>query len=374
MLSRIKFDIQDLFQEILDQIPQEVFNSKDTTFVDVEAGGGQSYQAIKNKLLAAGHSEEDVKNRVTMFFNSSFEQNYAINKNSVNCNTGLIDKMDNMIGKFDVCLTNPPYQHQEVGNTKSSPVWHHHVEKNFSLVKENGYVGMIHPPQWRNPEGETKLANKILFENQLLYVSCHSYDEGKETFGVGTAYDWHVSKKIKPYKKTTVSFQDKKLLDIDLSNVNFLPSGYYTEIQNLIAESEEDRVEFISERSTYGNDKPHMAKTQDTKFKYPCIYTITKNDVNLWYTNDNKRGHFGKSKVIWSNGSGTRPIIDKEGKFGVMNFSYAICDKPENLKNIAKALESKKMLEIMKHNLFTNGIYNNTIIKMFKKDFWKDFI
>ena len=61
-------------------------------------------------------------------------------------------------------------------------------------------------------------------------------------------------------------------------------------------------------------------------------------------------------------------------EYGLTQYAYAIADDPENLENIAKALASEKMKKLMSCNLFKNGIYEEKIIKMFKKDFWKDFV
>ena len=49
-----------------------------------------------------------------------------------------------------------------------------------------------------------------------------------------------------------------------------------------------------------------------------------------------KKSHFDTPKVIWSNGLGTYPIIDKNGDYGLTQFSYAIIDKREKLNNIEK--------------------------------------
>lgn len=98
-----------------------------------------------------------------------------------------------------------------------------------------------------------------------------------------------------------------------------------------------------------------------------------KNEPSFWYSSINK-GHFGNKKVIWANGS-SGVIIDNNGEYGLTQFSRAIVDDVENLYNIKKALESEKFIkEVM---LFKNGLghkYNNKVISMLKKDFWKEFI
>jgi len=277
------------------------------------------------------------------------------------------DKFDNVVG-------NQPYSYKKPGQDKSTMIWHLFIPKAFDVVKKNGNVSLTNPPLWRKPEGVAKIANETLFSKQLLDVSCHGFEEGYETFGAGTAYDSWTAKNCSPTELTNVKFQDGEVLDVDLTNTNFLPSGYYSEIMKLITDNIEERVDFIFSRSAYGSDKTNISIEKTGKFLNPCVYTVTKDKINLWYSDTTENGHFGIPKVIWSNGSGTRPIIDNDGEYGLMQFTYAIADEPENLENIAKALASEKMKKLMSCNLFTNGIYNNTIIKMFKKDFWKEFV
>ena len=154
----------------------------------------------------------------------------------------------------------------------------------------------------------------------------------------------------------------------------FIPTDKFKEFENLIGNINEDRVNVLFDRTMYGNDKLNMSKTKDNKYKFPCVYTITKKTgINLWYSSENK-GHFGIPKVIWSNGLGTYPIIDKIGEYGITNFAAAIVDSIENLDNIKKALDNPKFLELMKYVKFKNDIYDYRVIATFRKDFWKQFI
>jgi hypothetical protein len=87
-----------------------------------------------------------------------------------------------------------------------------------------------------------------------------------------------------------------------------------------------------------------------------------------------RKGHFGIPKVIWSNGLGTYPIIDKDGEYGLTQFSYGIVDKIENLNKIKTALESERFIRMMSYVKFTNNKYNYKVIGLFIKDFWRYFI
>jgi hypothetical protein len=109
------------------------------------------------------------------------------------------------------------------------------------------------------------------------------------------------------------------------------------------------------------------------------VYTITKkDDVKLFYTNTKNNGHFNLPKVIWSNGLGTYPIIDKEGYYALTQFSYGIVDDIENLEKIEKCLKSKRFQKDINLNtkfISTEGnpLAYPKIIATFRKDFWKEY-
>ena len=63
------------------------------------------------------------------------------------------------------------------------------------------------------------------------------------------------------------------------------------------------------------------------------------------------------------------------GKYGLTQFSYAIADKPENLKKIKEAMDSARFIKLMNYTVFgQNHKYNYKVIALFKKDFWKYFL
>ena len=86
-----------------------------------------------------------------------------------------------------------------------------------------------------------------------------------------------------------------------------------------------------------------MNRIKDDIFKHKCCYTITqKNGMSFFYSNIQK-GHFGIPKVIWSNGAGTYPIIDEDGKYGLTQFSYAIIDEKCNFRKYIYCYEFKRI-------------------------------
>lgn len=89
-----------------------------------------------------------------------------------------------------------------------------------------------------------------------------------------------------------------------------------------------------------------------------------------------KEEHFGEVKVIIPPGriSSVTVLADKEGKYGLTEFCWAIKSTQSNVENIAAAMNSKKFKKIAYACSVSKLEYNKNIIGTFKKDFWKDFV
>ena len=67
--------------------------------------------------------------------------------------------------------------------------------------------------------------------------------------------------------------------------------------------------------------------------------------------------------------------MDKEGKYGLTEFTYSIVDDVKNLEMIQKALKSEDFIKnIMGYEKGVGHIYNRRIMETFRKDFWKEFV
>ena len=136
------------------------------------------------------------------------------------------------------------------------------------------------------------------------------------------------------------------------------------------------RVELLYSRSMYGTDKPNMQKEQDEEFCYPCLHTVSTiaGKYTLWYSNV-KRDYFGTPKIVFVKGYQPGvPYLDLEGTYGLTQCVAAIKDSPEVLPIIAKAMDSDKFRGIMQKVQYTTHAWDLNIIRMFRKDFWKEFI
>lgn len=111
MLGRLKFELDELANEMLDQLPEELFRSKTTTFLDPYMGGGQFVKEIEARLRRYGHSDKNISQRVFGVESSELRVNYAVNKYGL---VGQYFVCENYLEydekmKFDVVIGNPPY-------------------------------------------------------------------------------------------------------------------------------------------------------------------------------------------------------------------------------------------------------------------------
>jgi hypothetical protein len=277
-----------------------------------------------------------------------------------------------MVEKFDLIIQNPPYQKRNDGDRKPFPLWDKFVFKSFGILKDTGYMVMVHPNGWRNIDGDFKYIQNIL-KNSILYINMNSVQEGEKIFGASTSFDYYIVSKSKNVGLTEINDFEDNIVHVDISNFEIIPNSEISLIYSLIASENEEKLEIKYSRSKYGTDKPHMSKNKTEIFKYPCAYSILKNSqVNLFFSN--KKEEFFEPKVIFGNGANPTYFIDRDGEYGMTQFTFGIIG---NIEIIEKSLLSKRSIidRITKATKFisTNGnpILYPKILSIFRHDFFE---
>lgn len=269
---------------------------------------------------------------------------------------------------FDVIMGNPPYN-SDSGN-KGNNLWPKFIYKSLNMLNPAGYLVFITPRGWRSMNND--LFIEMSQERQLDYLEIHDVRDGLKNFKCNTTYDSYIIENIRPYKKTIIIDVDNIEYKIDIRNKPFIPNGMISQIYGLISNTSE-KCDANYYRTAYGADKKWVSRYKSDKYKYPVIYTIDKNDnPTIFYSSTNENGQFGLSKFIFSNGSGL--LCDPNGQFGITEWSYCIYDKKTNLKKIEKCFRNKEFAKIIKNIQTTSQKYNIPVMKLFKKDFYKEFI
>ena len=226
MLSRMKFEIEPLVAEILDQLPTDIWTSKTTTFLDPAIGGGQFVRAIEQRLRSYGHSDNNIRSRVYGFENSNLHIKFAINKYKL---VGQYNKkfyedfleMNNDM-KFDVIVGNPPYVDSSVGKI---PLYDKFVEKSTKLSKNT--IAYIIPSGFAtSDERNGDSVRKLVFNantKKIKFLEADTFESANVNtlyFIVQKTYTGEVDIASKdkqytiPYTKGDYIWNDKILLDI----------------------------------------------------------------------------------------------------------------------------------------------------------------
>lgn len=371
-----------LINEMLDKLPNDVWYDPKLKWLDPCAGIANFPFIIYERLMIGlKNIIIDDKQRKKHILT---EMIYMVELDNENCNHirelfkyydinlyegSFFDYETNI--KYDIIVLNPPYQELKEGNKKSKKVWNNILYKCHNCLNDDGYLLPIHPCGWRDVNGVLKKIFDYNKARNLIYLNMNSYREGKKYFNCYTNYDYYLLKNTLTNNNITkINDFDNLEYDINLNEWDFIPSGMFSEINKLLKSDELTNV--IHDRSVYETRSKYLSKTKKDIYKYPIVYVITKKDgVKLLYSCED-RCHFGIPKVIWSNGMGTYPVIDKKGKYGLTQFAYAIVDDVDNLNDIKKALENPYFIKLMSYCIFGKlEKYNYKVIALFKKDFYK---
>ena len=274
------------------------------------------------------------------------------------------------INFFDIIIGNPPYQNNNNNKGSGNTLWNLFVEYalNTWLINK-GYLLYVHPRGWRQIKNKT---GELMRKKQIIYLNMNNVEKGLEIFNCATDFDYYLIENTNVYKKTIINdYTNKEYKYLINEKLLFIPNHDLNEIYKMINIVDDNG--FMNDQSSYEPRKSYMSNTKTEVNKYPCIYSInTKNEVSLKWSSINTKGHFNVSKFIFSNGNGH--IKDINGEYGLTQWAYAFKCNSKDIDNLEKVFNSNKFKNIINAINLTSNKYNYNIIKLFKKDFWKDFI
>lgn len=293
MIERLKFKIDDLVNEILDILPESLFEREDTTFLDVSMGGGQFVRIIEERLRSHGHSDENISNRVFGYENNKLAVQYATNVHGLVgtykaiSNNKLFNKKT--IKKHNVVVGNPPYAND---NPKASngKKWPRFVELAVEHTKRGGYTSLVVPNSWTKGSISTK-GSGILWEylNQYDMIHINNHDCGKH-FDRGVAFSYFVLSKTKP-KGNGILVQNRKQYQVPFHTLSMLPKEPMAiDIVNQFFQSD-NTIEHTLVTNTRNKT---MGIVEDGK--YPVF-----SNGKILHTNSEKYDQEEKVLIPWSN-------------------------------------------------------------------------
>lgn len=281
--------------------------------------------------------------------------------------------------QFDVVIMNPPYQPPTKknapgeGSGSRSVLWDKFVVLGLEILQPDGFLAAIHPTKWRKPDDKMF---PVITGNRIHYLEMHTKQDGINTFGASTPFDWYVLQKASPNGKVEVRDTSGQSHSLDLSSFSFLPNNYFPLIAKLVGKKDDKKCEVLHSFSAYEHRKAWMHATKTNKFKYPCVHsTPTTGNPRLWFSSKREE-FFGVSKVVFGDSDTiANVIIDMDGEYGITDHGIGIAvSSRTNAVRLKKALESPKFNDVLKACRWSQFQIDFRMFREFRADFWKEFV
>ena len=366
MLNRLKFDVGVIAEEILDQIPETLFVSSTTTFLDPAMGGGQFLKAIISRLRKYGHSDENISARIFGYESDIISVKFAKKKcehigTFLEANNFLEEDMSK---KFDVIVGNPPYQNAD----SSLNLWPLFVEKSLCILMDGGYLAYVTPTTWMRPSTDIKRkkengGSKYILKDFMQVYNTTAMNVGtvKSHFNVGSTFCWFLINKAAYQGSTAVIDITGEQFYVDLRKYTVFPNDAPKNVITIFEKMQRhnNKFKFKGVRGKGREDLEFkMEQSEEFKFKYIGSQYNTKNfNKNfgcMMYYSKVKHPDHDKPKVVINYIGDIVPYVDS----GDAGFQYCqVHYLDENEVSGAKTVFSSKLFKLF-YKFVRYGMHN----------------
>ena len=281
---------------------------------------------------------------------------------------------------FDAVIGNPPYNPSGTVGTGHT-IWQLFTHKSLKeWLNTSGYLVFVHPAGWRKPSVEYSkskykdIYNILSIENNLIYLEIHNTKDGMKIFRCGTRYDWYLCQHFCENKKFETIIKDEEgcIEKINLKEKKWIPNKNIKKVYDIF-NGEYYKILYRS-GALYSNNKNILKNKKDDVYNNTVIHSTSGNVITSLYSNTRDKGHFGKSKLIFSEQS-LNCLVDLKGEYGITEHGLAIeiKDEKEGV-NIQKCFENKEFKSLIDSCSWSNYQIDWRLFTCLKKDFWKEFI
>ena len=337
MLGRLKFAIDPLVNEMLDQIPEDfIING---TVLDPAIGGGQFVREIERRKRAAGKTDKEIFKTVFGIEQNVLRKNYAVNKHNLVGNYTVENFLDkdfkNM--KFDVIIGNPPYQDP---NNDKRMLWNQIIDRCVEIIKDNGYIAMVTPATWLT--AKTNIHNSYKMFEQKQVEQAVIFDKDDKPFDEGTSASYTITRNtLRTYdtKLYYAKYQQKQkdfVANINIAKDKIWP-GQLTPI-NLSIHNKlktHKKINFLKSCEFHNQKLKKKKIVSDIKSKdFP--YTHHVSSAITRYTNIKFSAHTTWKAMVPVTSTIDKVVIDNNCGHGEDMFSLYVNDQltAENIKKL----------------------------------------
>lgn len=273
---------------------------------------------------------------------------------------------------FHAVVGNPPYQNKNGNKGTGNTLWDKFVNRSLNVwLNQKGFLVFVHPRGWRQYKNQT---GAIMKSYQIHYLNMNSVAKGIKMFKCSTDYDYYIIEKTPIHKPSRINDYNDEEYDFQISqDMPIIPNHSIKQVMEILTKERSEGNGFICSQSAYEGRRQWMSNTKSQTYKYPCVYSIdAKNVISKKWSSRNDNGHFGIPKFIFSNGNGYH--LDYNGEYGLTQWAYAITCSKDEMKMVETVYKSRNFNNIVDAIRLTSNKYNYNVMKLFKKEFWKEFI
>lgn len=386
----------ELIDEILDEIPIEIWRNPDSKWLDPAAGMGNFSALVYCRLLKTLESKipdlearksHILQNMLFMVELNPKNGDYIRRTFGKEC-SGHIYQADFLSwvpeGGFDVIMGNPPFQTAKYssysGSAGGRTLWDRFLDKILGqnttegLIAPGGCLAFLTPASWRRPEA--KLYPRMTRDPfHLLYLHIYGKADGRRFFGIQSRFDIYVLQKAEPKSSPKIVDElGEEHRDIDPRKWPFLPNFAFRTIKKILV-SDTEGIDVLFSPGLY--DARKLVKRKSHSKCKPIVHNITRRGLGMrWFCGNSDVGKNAPQhgpKVLLNFNEKQYPYNDYLGQYGMsqLTFGIPIRSKKEGEECI-QALNSPAFTEILRATKWGSFQTDYRMFRYFSKDFYKN--
>lgn len=338
------FTSTELIEELLDNLPVNIWKNPDLKWIDPAAGQGNFIMLAYIRLMKG--LEKVIKDPTQRKTHILGKMLYMVELNHSNVrilrrffgeksnisSANFLDQKEKWVRDlgettFDVVMGNPPFQTPKIGKYGGSvgnrTLWNKFLDMilNQGVLRDRGYLAFITPANWRRPE--SPLYNMMTKENTLKYLHIYGKKDGQAKLGAQTRFDLYIVQEGESNsdEKTLIIDENGDRHEIATHSWPFLPNYAYSEIRKILVPKEHG-IPIIFSAGIY--DARKLSKTKTRQKPHPVVHNITRRGLGIRYAKEKEKGHMGVPKVLLNFNEKQYPYNDYRGEYGMSQLTFGI--------------------------------------------------
>jgi hypothetical protein len=223
--------------------------------------------------------------------------------------------------KFDLILTNPPFQDAERRNTTPHKLWIDFTRAVFDrFLDDGGALCQVSPASFGSPSNRVL---DLMKEHRTYYVR---FDTGEHFPSVGSTFADYLIFKVPNAGQPTRFIENGETFDIQLdSELFYLPNDLGPEALSIHRKvifhpKEKLRVErdYVTCHNILLRRSNTLSKARTSEHIYPVFHT----NRQVWFSSV-RQGWASEKKVMWTRSGYTKPFFD-DGTLGGTDMVYYV--------------------------------------------------